>query len=345
MPRKTSSSSRATQTKPLALSSKPIRLVGLEKEHQWLLKQIKRKRTELNNFVEQIRSTATEIFSQATPKFKTLAEIDQEIHILFNEILNTRKFNKQNKRNIEEIYHALQLAGIISLKLNNSEEDIQLDEPSAQAFNDDTETEQESQQYQQEQYDLDFPSAHRNEQSKKIRSSFLRLAEIFHPDKVTDRETQMRHTEIMKEINKAYQEGDLARLLEIEQQYQQDQSISIDSPDDLNRKCTRLEQENEFLKTQYESLKKELARVKNTPEGGIVSDCRKAVKEGIDPIALMLTQVESQIQSISGIRDFVQDFLKQKITIKEFLSGPAILRQRSHVMTEDFLDMMFDDDR
>jgi hypothetical protein len=45
----------------------------------------------------------------------------------------------------------------------------------------------------------------------------------------------MRHTEIMKEINKAYQEGDLARLLEIERRYQVGETIDSNSEDDLTR--------------------------------------------------------------------------------------------------------------
>ncbi|MEH2359676.1 MAG: molecular chaperone DnaJ, partial [Nostoc sp.] len=51
MPRKTPPLSHSTVTTPLALSQLHIRLQFLEKSHQSLLKQIKRKRTELNNFV------------------------------------------------------------------------------------------------------------------------------------------------------------------------------------------------------------------------------------------------------------------------------------------------------
>jgi hypothetical protein len=83
--------------------------------------------------------------------------------------------------------------------------------------------------------------------------------------------------------------------------------------------------------------------VKNTPEGVMVSDCRKAYREGIDPIAQMLEQVESEIQVISEIRDFVKDFREQKITIKEFLSGPIILHQMHQEIMEDLLEQMLGD--
>ncbi|MBE9051405.1 J domain-containing protein [Nostocales cyanobacterium LEGE 11386] len=346
MPRKSSSPSHTHQTTSLALSSLHIRLETLDKEHQWLLKQIKRKRTELNNFVEQMRSLATDIFHRCSPSFQKLVDIDREIHTLFAEIFTVRKFGKQSKKDIEGVYYQLQLAGIISPKPKNNEEDqdTELDELFATNEEEDDfsgESTEEYRQYQRTQQEIEFPSRSKSDAARKIRQTFLSLAEIFHPDKVKDDETQMRHTEIMKEINKAYKEGDLARLLEIEQQHQVGETIDSNSEDDLTRKCTRIEQQNELLKNQYETLKNELRIVKNTPEGAMVSDCRKAVREGIDPIGHMVEQVESEIQVISAIRDFVKDFREQKITIKEFLRGPEILRQMSRETMEDLLEEMF----
>jgi hypothetical protein len=44
------------ETSELALSSFHARFEQLEEDRQWLLKQIKRKQTELRNFLEQMRS-------------------------------------------------------------------------------------------------------------------------------------------------------------------------------------------------------------------------------------------------------------------------------------------------
>ncbi len=337
MARRTSPPKRATPT-TLAPSTVHIRLEGLETQHQRLLTQIKKKRTELNNFVEQIRSIGTQLYQRTTPNFQKIKALDEEIHTLFKEILTKKKLAKQTKHKIAQIYHNLQVAGIISRKVDD-EEDA---EDELFEFN---EQENESpHEYRQQQYqpqpELESPSAARTEESKKIRSYFLRLAEIFHPDKATDSETQIRHTEIMKEINKAYQEGDLARLLEIEKKHQVGEIIDSSSEDDLTRKCTRLEQQNEFLKTQYESLKQELRSVKNTSEGAMVSEYKKVKKKGFDPIDEISLQIESQIKIISEIRDYVKDFHSAKMTIKEFLCGPAVLSSLNHSMIEDLLDQI-----
>lgn len=337
-----SPSNRATAS--LALSSLHERQEVLEKENQWLLKQIKRKRTELNNYVEQMRSVATEIHNKCTPCLKKLAAIDREIHSLFDEIFSKKKLGKKSKKNIQQVYLNLQFSGVISPKIDNSEE-IDLDQMFDEEQNHDFfhPPQESNEQTQETDRQQEAESVNKTSGTRKIRQIFLRLAEIFHPDKVTDDETQMRHTEIMKEINKAYQEGDLARLLEIEQQYQKLEYIESKDSDDLTRRCSNLEQENEFLKTQYDDLKRELRMIKNTPEGAIVSDYRKAVRQGINPVAQMLEEVESEIKVISSIRDFVKDFLEQKMTIKDFLQGPEILQQINREAMEEMMEQMFAD--
>jgi hypothetical protein len=335
--------SKTSQTVTLSLSSLHERRVGLEEEHQWLLKQIKRKRTELKNFLEQMRTVATEMFHSGEPFHRQMLELDTEIHALFDEILKTRKMGKQTQRDVEEVYQTLQLMGVISPKYEDDEEDedSELDE----LFEDEDEEfwQNQSQQYRfNDPSQVETESASRSPQSKQIRRTFLKLAEIFHPDKVTDPQTQMHHTEIMKEVNRAYSEGDLAKLLEIEKSYQSGKLISNEnaSSDDLQRLCERLEADNQILKTQYENLKHELGAVKNTPEGEMVKDYRACVKDGINPVEEMLSQAKKHLKEIEKIRDFIKDFRDKKMTIKEFLKGPASMRHRDPDEMEDILQQM-----
>lgn len=129
MARKSTPPSQSASSTPLALSQLHIRLEFLEKEHQSLLKQIKRKRTELKNFVEQMRSFGAEFFTKATPLFQRMAELDREIHTLFDEIFTTRKLGKQTLKNIEAVYWNLQVAGVISVNPNSRHLDTELDKP------------------------------------------------------------------------------------------------------------------------------------------------------------------------------------------------------------------------
>jgi len=345
MVRKTKTVSSNTVT-PLALSDLHLQLEGLEKEHQSLLKQIKKKRTELNNFVEKMRSLATEVFQRVSPNMKKMAELDTEIHGLFTEILTTRKMGKQTQKNIQSLYRSLQMGGIISYKhIEEEEEENDDNEELNELFeNDDSqENHQRRRQFWETEQDSQSPTVPRTDDSRKIRQTFLRLAEIFHPDKVKDNETQMTHTEIMKEINKAYKEGDLARLLEIERKYEVGETIDNNSEDDLTRKCKSIEQQNQILKNQYDKLKQELRLAKNTPEGSMVADYKKAAKQGVDCIELMLETMQTQTKIVTEIRDFVQDFKDKKITIKEFLAGPQSLRSMKEDMMEELLEKMMEE--
>jgi predicted DNA binding CopG/RHH family protein len=273
---------------------------------------------------------------------RTMAELDAEIHALFTEVLTTRKLGKQTQKNIESLYRSLQMGGIISYKAIDEEEDD--DDELDELFEDhDSQNNHQSRHYWESERDSESPAVGRTDESRKIRQTFLRLAEIFHPDKVKDNETQMSHTEIMKEINKAYQEGDLARLLEIERKYEVGESIDNNSEDDLTRRCKNIEQQNEILKTQYENLKRELRLAKNTPEGTMVADYKKAAKQGIDAVELMIETIESQTKIVVEIRDFVKDFKDKKISIKEFLAGPQSLRSMQEEMMEELMERMMEE--
>jgi hypothetical protein len=121
---KSPNSSDSPTSPSLALSSLHFRLQALEEEHQWLLKQIGRKRNELKKFLDQMRSLATEIFQRGQPLYQKLTDLDREIHALFDEILTARKLGQQTKKRILGIYETLQLTGVISPKFDDGDEEL-----------------------------------------------------------------------------------------------------------------------------------------------------------------------------------------------------------------------------
>lgn len=332
----------------LAISDWHLRIQNLEEQHQWFLKQIKRKRNELNNFVEQMQTLARELFAKSTPKMREMLELDQEIHKLFDNVLNHRKLGKSTRKKIEDIYESLQELGLISPQESiDSDMDDELDELFRNMNN-------ENQEHNSHNYQQEFNHGDREEidnkkskdidsETREIRKTFLRLASIFHPDKVRDEESHLSHTEIMQEINRAYQEGDLAKLLEIEKKHKIGEKIDISNENDLTRQCQLLEERNNLLKNQYEDLKRELRLVKNTSEGQMVSDYRQAKREKVDMIAEMLKELDQRINLIKEVRDFVKDFKEQKITIKRFLEGPESLQKSQKEMMERILEQMYDE--
>lgn len=343
--------SQSTQTSSdLSLSSFHARFEQLQEDRQWLLKQIKRKQTELRNFLEQMRSIAVEILQRSQPFHEKLVQIDREIHALFEEIFATRKFGKKSRQKIEQTYQMLQTIGAISPK-QDPEADVDEDSTDEEFFPFDSEDDSDFQSEFNSEFNSDRfhqednpPPNHENSKSsadlKQMRGTFLRLASIFHPDKVTDGENQSDYAEIMKEVNRAYEEGDLARLIEIERQYELNKSIDLEnaSQSEIEKQCDRLEKDNQMLKTQYEEIKSELRWMRRTPEGEMVKEYRSLVKEGFDPIEETISQAEMHLQELENIRNFVADFRNKKITIKQFLQGPTSVNRPSKEEMEELFE-------
>lgn len=349
MARKSTASPKRHSVKPvkvapassdgLAISDLRLRLDFLEKDNEKLLKQIEKKRTELNNLLERIREIGVEVAQRSAPILQRLLELDQKIHAIFKEIFTGRKLGKQSRKNIEKIYYTLQMSGLISPSLDrygNTDDSENVDD------GDDWDEEDFFGNRSRSPFESapEPPTIDRDEQ-KKIRQIFLRLAEVFHPDKVSNDADCDYYTEVMKEINQAYQAGDLAKLLAIEKQHQMGETIDRNSEDDLTRRCARIEQENEFLNSQFTNLKQELRDVKNTPQGSIVGEYKKLTKIGMDPIGEMVAETEAQIETITEIYQFVADFRDKKITIKDFMKGPSIFQQMQEVSAEELLMDLF----
>jgi len=333
MARKSKTSKNNTNNE-LGISDLRVRLNFLEQENSKLIKQIESSRTKLNKLNDSIKEVSIQIAQRIAPFRQRILELDEQIHTVFQEILTGRKLGKKSRKDIETVYYHLQFDGIISRKHLPMESDI---------FDSDDESDEEpnwesyrGKSHQQVIEDMPKPD---REELKKIRQLFLRLADSFHPDKVTDEAEKEYRTEIMKEINLAYQDGDLARLLAIEKQQELGAIIDRDSSDDLTRHCAKVEAENTYLKDQLETLKQQLKLTKKTQQGEMTAVFKKITKYGGDPIGEALREVESQIAIIEQMHQFVIDFRDRRITIKEFLRGPDFLRQQQ--MSEEELMLEF----
>ena len=323
-----------TTNNELGLSDLRVRLNLLEKENSKLIKQIESNRTKLNNLNDSIKEVGIQIAQRVAPFRQKILELDEQIHTVFQEILTGRKLGKKSRKDIETVYYHLQFDGVISPKHLPMESDIFEN-------NDESEDEPNWDNYKgrsHQQVVEDIPKPDRDE-LKKIRQLFLRLADSFHPDKVIDEAEKEYCTEIMKEINLAYQDGDLARLLAIEKQQELGAIIDRDSSDDLTRHCAKVEAENTYLKDQLETLKQQLKLTKKTQQGEMTAVFKKISKYGGDPMSEALREVESQISIIEQMHQFVVDLRDRRITIKEFLQGPEALRQQQ--MSEEELMLEF----
>ena len=315
----------------LGVSDLRLRLNFLEKENEKLIKQIETNRTKLENLNESIQEIGIEIAQRSAPLRQKVLELDTQIHDVFNEIFKGRKLGKKSRKDIESVYYHLQADGIISPKHSPTGGD----KFEAEDYGDEDDWRSHEENSDQ-QFTRDVSKPDRDE-LKKIRQIFLRLADTFHPDKVTNEADREYCTEVMKEINIAYKNGDLARLLAIEKQQELGEIINRDSSDDLTRQCAKVESDNNFLKNQLDNLKQQFKLTKKTQQGEITTVFQKITKKGGDPIGEALREIEAQIEIVEQLHQFVVDFRDRRITIQEFLRGPIALMPQEDISEEEML--------
>jgi len=328
----TSHTKTSSAKSELGLSDLRVRLNFLEKENDKLIKQIESSRTKLNKLNDSIQEVSIQIAQRIAPFRQKIFKLDRQIHEVFKEIFTGRKLGKKSRKDIESVYYQFQANGLISPQQISFEREVfEVDE--AEDVNGNNYKGRSHHEFTE---DINKPD---RDELKKIRQLFLRLAESFHPDKVTDTDEKEYRTEIMKEINLAYQNADLARLLAIEKQQELESVIDRDSSDDLTRHCAKVESENAFLKEQLATIKQQLKLTKKTQQGEMTAVFKKITKYGGDPIGEALREVEAHVNVVEQLHQFVIDFRDRRITIQEFLRSPSALMQQQ--MSEEDLMLEF----
>ncbi|NEN91088.1 MAG: molecular chaperone DnaJ [Okeania sp. SIO3H1] len=338
MPRKTqkkSTSNSLPQENSLSFSSIHARIDFLNEKHKKLLTKIKRKKTELSNLTQQMQTLTQEMVQKSRPFYEKINSLDQKIHGLFEKILGNKRLGKRQKQEIVDIYRILQLTGKISPRpeyfSRSSSANFQDED------RDDYQKTTEKDFFGENNHYYENEDISQPRPSRDLRKIFLKLADKFHPDKARDNETRVFYTEIMKEINIAYQSGDLARLLEIEKDKNQEK-VKF-SQNDGEKECEQLEKEIELLSLQYEQVKSELREVKKTPQGNMVKQYRKAKRQGENLMEKLVAEAEVDLNSLQALHNFVKDFKDRKITLKEFVRGPNSVNIDE---MEDMINEMFE---
>lgn len=126
-------------------------------------------------------------------------------------------------------------------------------------------------------------------QKKNIRSIYLSLAKMLHPDLVTDESLKSEREELMKQVTTAYQEKDLHTLLKLEIEIIHKQSENLDHLTDEKLKFL-----NGALKEQVTELKDELTLLQNHPRyQNIVDYMHYSEEKALKKISAIITDFTS----------------------------------------------------
>jgi hypothetical protein len=158
--------------------------------------------------------------------------------------------------------------------------------------------------------------------ASSLRDIFRRLAVAIHPDRSQTDEDRDHRTEAMKEVTRAYQDGDLARLLELENAWLAEEKAPVATHDETERRCANLERTNRELKKQLREIESELRELKSSLPVLAADHLGLRGKDSADRVETLIAETKVSVDGLHQLRDFARSFVDGKITLDEFMVGP-----------------------
>ena len=148
------------------------------------------------------------------------------------------------------------------------------------------------------------------EEQRKIRQVFISLSSKFHPDKARNDKDRADFHILMQEINTAYQNHDIDKLLEIERLYVHSEAIDLTGKavtvDVLTEEIKRLQRELEFLEGQVKRTSGEIKNFRKSDLGKALTTKNKMEKEG-EGLDAEVEQLDETAKQMSVLHEALKD--------------------------------------
>jgi len=295
---------RALRASPgLALHGASARVESLLKERERLLREVSRRK----RLIEQARAKGQregqETAGKLGPLFLRQQGLARELTALFDELLSEERSTRA--RNVlGKLRASLEQRGFLAPALDDSDDSQPASQPPPRP-NGRAGTEGAARE---------VASARQPDPERRnAREIFRSLARTIHPDQARDEGERVRRTEVMKELTRAHEAGDLARLLELECEWQ-GARVPAPGEGDAEARCQETERTNRELLKQVRRLTRELRDVKDETRHASFGSVAKSARE----LARALGQMEA-------LCELVRDFKGGKRTLAELALAQSLL--------------------
>jgi hypothetical protein len=286
----------------LAVHESAVRLQALLQERARLAREAQRKQVQLEQLRVRLANEAQEATATMMPIIERQRALVTRLTALFVELLAADRLTKRARAHIAHLRRALELQGVLS-PIDDWDRD------DAEAVDD-------------EEGESGYRHAHAPAPSHappggelagarqvgqarpSLRELFRSLARAIHPDKAQRDEDRAQRTELMKQVTRAYEEGDLARLIELENAWQSEQASVVGDPE---ARCRELERTNRELLDQVRALTRQLR------------DLKRAAREesmGLPPSGLV-EQARQELDDIEALCELLGQFRDGRITLAD----------------------------
>lgn len=276
----------------LAINDDNLRINYYRGEQARLLAEVVKLQDQNSQIQKIIKSVRADIKLRTADLNRVGIELDNSIHNLFAKAINRPKLGKFTKIKIELYYLNLQSEVLSRRQVATVEDFPPEDHAQASAHN-----------YRWVNQEP-TPATIDPERLKQIRSVYLRLANLYHPDKYPN---SPYHLELMQQINAAYDQGDLVTLLKIEEQ----STIIPNSPRAIT---ADLIDQVRYLNQQLVGLNYHHRWLENSNE------YRISLSKDRDLIGDAIVKIVEQIDYMRSIESMLKMFCDRQLSVKDLLS-------------------------
>lgn len=301
----------------LALHEAAARAQLLLRERARLLREVQKKKLLLTQAREKSAFDSREAVTRISPLMQRHRQLIRELTATFAELLSEGRLAARARKQVEKLRRSLELRGVLP-PLDGCEDD---DEPNGDdAFDEQHNHDQErarraprsgeqrqrQRQSQSTTHEPQVESAKQVGQTRRsLRELFRNLARAIHPDQARHEADRLQRTELMKELTRAYEDGDLARLIELEAAWQGEQALA--ETGDAVARCHELERSNRELLKQVRQLTRELR------------DAKREAREqsrGLPPHEL-IERASFELDALAALCSWLERFRDGKMTLSE----------------------------
>jgi len=303
------------------------KLDTLEKEHERLLAEIRKKKLARDASESAAQEVAQALHARLRPLREALIAAAAEVHAIFKSLLGEdSSLNRRDKARVRRVYGHLLAA--------QEQEQEQADAAgSAHTAGANRGSDPRGRRAANEPAEAGYTAPKpQNGGPCLVRTLFRKLALALHPDKVQDSGERATLTAVMKEVTRAYELGDVARLVELERSWLA-AAVPSEPDEELARRTAQLLEANQELRQQLRGLSAELKALRDSVASSIGprgSEQRGPGQRGPRQRGasdwtseLLFAELERELGEVQALRDLARNFRDGEINLSEFLAGPA----------------------
>lgn len=293
----------------LALHEAAARVQALLRERARLARDAQKKKQQLEQLRQRLSSEAHEVAVQMAPLVERHGALVVELTALFNELLAPGRIPKRGRAHVAQLRRSLELQGVLSAIEESADDDSvdDGDEPWAEApFGARAQPARGSRSRAAPAAEV--PGARQVGQEKRsLRDIFRNLARAIHPDKAQHEADRAQRTEVMKQVTRAYEDGDLARLVELESAWQS--QLAEIGAGDPEARCRELERINRELLDQVRQLTRQIRDTKRDAQDAL---------GGTSPDELIATATQ-ELDDLESLALLLREFRSGRLTLAELI--------------------------